>query len=591
MAPVDKRLLALLAPYRWRVLGAVACAALAAGGMAAYAFLAGPALRALVQGDSLDVGPLLGKALPGGLAERLASGAIGTLPLLLVAAGAAKAAASAGFNVLLPGAVAAAAADLRRLLHRRLVRADPEFFRKRPTGDLVSRFTGDVAWAESSGSQVAITLVRDVSQALALVAACALLDVRLMLAALVVVPGTLIPVRRFANALRGIGGEQLEAQGQISRRVEQVLAGHAVVQAQGGQGHERDRFAAANDGLLAVMRRSLLWRAAFTPVMELLGVFGLAFAIGWAGRAVAEGSLPPEAVISFAAAALMLFQPLKALGNLGQQLAQLRAAADRAFEILDAPDAISDAPGAVALPPPGEVRLEGVTVRFGEREALRDVSITFRAGETVALVGESGAGKSTVASLLLRFLDPTEGSVAFDGVDVRAGTLRSLRDQVGYVPQETVVFADTVRANIACGAELPEGAVEAAARESNAHLWIERLPDGYDALLTQGGGGLSGGERQRLGIARALARGGKVLILDEATSALDAENDALLREAFARALGRDRIGVVISHRMSSIRGVDRVVVLERGRVIEEGPPEELLRRGGRFARLCELQAA
>jgi len=591
MAPVDKRLLALLSPYRWRVLAAVACAAISAAGMAAYAFLAGPALRALVQGDTLDVGPLLGKALPGGLAERLASGMLGTLPLLLVAAGAAKAAASAGFNVLLPGAVAAAAADLRRLLHRRLVRADLGFFRGRSTGDLVSRFTGDVAWAEGSASQVVVTLVRDVTQALALVGACALLDVRLMIAALVVVPGTLVPVRKFAEALRGIGREQLAAQGQIARRVEQVLSGHAVVQAQGAQDHESERFSAVNDGLLAVMRRSLLWRAAFTPVMELLGVFGLAFAIGWAGRAVADGSLPPEAVISFAAAALMLFQPLKALGNLGQQLAQLRAAADRAFEILDAPDAIADEPGAVDLPPPAEVRLEGVTVRYGDRTALRDVDLTFRAGETVALVGESGAGKSTVASLLLRFVDPSEGRVTFDGVDVRGGTLRSLRGQVGYVPQETVVFADTVRENIACGAALSDGAIEDAARESNAKAWIERLPGEYDATLTQGGGGLSGGERQRLGVARALARGARVLVLDEATSALDAENDALLREAFGRALGRDRIGVVISHRMASIRGVDRVVVLEDGRVIEEGPPEELLRRGGRFARLCELQAA
>ncbi|HEY0839363.1 MAG TPA: ATP-binding cassette domain-containing protein, partial [Vulgatibacter sp.] len=212
-------------------------------------------------------------------------------------------------------------------------------------------------------------------------------------------------------------------------------------------------------------------------------------------------------------------------------------------------------------------------------------------GETVALVGESGAGKSTVASLLLRFVDPTEGRVTFDGVDLRRGTLRSVRAQVGYVPQETVVFADTVRANIACGASLPDEVVEEAAREANAHRWIERLPLGYEAPLTQGGGGLSGGERQRLGVARALARGAKVLVLDEATSALDAENDALLREAFSRALGKDRIGVVISHRMSSIQGVDRVVVLEKGRVVEEGPPEDLLRQGGRFARLCELQAA
>jgi ATP-binding cassette, subfamily B, bacterial MsbA len=181
--------------------------------------------------------------------------------------------------------------------------------------------------------------------------------------------------------------------------------------------------------------------------------------------------------------------------------------------------------------------------------------------------------------------------VLFDGVDAREATLASLRGHVGYVPQETVVFADTARANITCGAELPDEAVQRAAREANAHVWIERLEGAYDAELGERGGNLSGGERQRLGVARALARDARVLILDEATSALDAENDALLQEAFARALGQGRIGVIISHRLASLRGVDRVVVLEHGRIVEEGRPEDLLDAGGAFARLWALQAS
>jgi len=587
----DARLLRLLLPYRGRLIAAVACAAVAAVGMGGYAWLAGPAVRTLVQGGSLAGGGMLETLLPPGVLEALSRFVLGALPALLVASAALKAVASAGFNTLLPGAVASAAADLRGLLYERLLRADPAFYRSRSLGELVSRMTADVASAESAAGQVVAALVRDVTQAVALLVVCAFIDVRLLVATAIVVPGTLLPVRRFATRLREIGREQLAAQAEVTRRAEQMLQGHRVVAAFNGQEFEARRFATVSGRLLAVMDRSLRWRAAYSPTMEGLGVVGMALAIGYAGRAVVAGQLPPEAVISFAAAALMLYQPLKALGNLGQQLAQLRAAADRAFEILDAPDAIGDAPGAREIAAPSEVRLEKVTVRYGDREVVRDLDLTFHAGETVALVGESGAGKSTIAHLLLRFVDPAGGRVLFDGVDAREIALGSLRGHVGYVPQETVVFADTARANIACGANLPDEAVRRAAREANAHVWIERLPGAYDAELGERGSNLSGGERQRLGVARALARDARVLILDEATSALDAENDALLQEAFARALGQGRIGVIISHRLASLRGVDRVVVLDDGRIVEQGRPEDLLAAGGAFARLWRLQAA
>ncbi|WP_373048017.1 ABC transporter ATP-binding protein [Vulgatibacter sp.] len=587
----DARLLQLLAPYRGRLLAAVACAALAAVGMGGYAWLAGPAVRLLIQGGSLGASGMLQELLPAAFLEALSRFVFGALPALLVGAAAIKAAASAGFNALLPGSVAAAAADLRRLLYERLLRADPGFYRERSMGELVSRMTADVSSAESAATQVVATLVRDVTQAVALLVVCAFIDIRLVIAAAVVVPGTLVPVRRFAAKLRAIGREQLAAQAAVARRAEQMLQGHRIVSAYNGQAFETRRFGKASLRLLETMRTSLRLRAAYSPTMEGLGVVAMALAIAYAGRAVVAGRLPPEAVISFAAAALMLYQPLKALGNLGQQLAQLRAAADRAFEILDAPDAIGDAPGARPVPPPREVRLEGVSVRYGDREVIHDLDLTFRAGETVALVGESGAGKSTIAQLLLRFVEPSSGSVRFDGVDAREIALASLRSHVGYVPQETVVFADTARANITCGAALSDEVVRRAAREANAHVWIERLPGGYDAVLGERGSNLSGGERQRLGVARALARGARVLVLDEATSALDAENDALLQEAFARALGGERIGVIISHRLASLRGVDRVVVLDGGRVVEDGRPDDLLRAGGAFSRLWQLQAA
>lgn len=585
----EARLLALLRPHRLRIALALVCAGLAAVGMGAYAFLAGPAARALVQGGSLDLGPMLEGVLPEAVAEAFARSLIGAVPMLLIAAAAFRALASAGFNVLMSHAVVEAAGDLRARIYERLLRGDPIFFSRRGSGELVSRLASDIATVEQSGQQVAVTLSKDVTQALALLLVCASIDLRLLAAAGVVVWATVVPTRRFADALRRIGKEQLAALGEISHQAEQMLRNHRIIVAYGSERHRARRFEEANEALLGIMRRSLLWRAAYTPLMEVMGVIGLAAAIAWAGRSVLSGALPPESVLSFAAAALMLYQPLKAIGNLGQQLAHLRAAAERCFELLDAPDATRDRPGAVALAAPREVRLEEVTVRYGEKEALSKVSLRFRAGETVALVGESGAGKTTIANLLLRFVEPSEGRVTFDGLDIREGTLASLRSHVGYVPQETVLFAGDARTNLSCGADLPLERLREAARAANAEPVIEAL-GGYDGDFAEGGKNLSGGERQRVGVARALVRDARILILDEPTSALDAENDALLQEAFARALGGDRIGVLITHRLRSVQGVDRLVVLEKGRVVEEGSPEELLARGGRFARMLALES-
>ncbi len=590
MTPL-RRLAALLRPYRGRLAAAALLSAVAGAGTGAYAFLAGPALRTLVQGGGLDVGPTVRALLPQPVAAALEGLGVGVLPLLLVAAALVRAAASALSNALLPGAIARAAADLRAKLYARLLRADPSFFLGRPTGDLVSRASGDVAAAESAGTLVVTALVKDVAQALALLATCILLDARLALAAAVVIPAVVVPVKRFADRLRLIGAAALEAQGRLLRRAEQMLAGHRIVQAYGAEARERARLAADAGAHLAVMRTSLLWRSAFTPVLELVGVGGLAALLAYAGRGVAAGTMPAEDVISFAAAAYLLYQPLKALGNVGQHVAALRSAAGRAFELLDAPDAIADAPRARDLPAPSEIRLEGVTVRYGARAALDRVDLVLRAGETVALVGESGAGKSTVASLLLRQLDPAEGRVTFDGVDLREGTLASIRRHVGYVPQESTVFAGTVRFNVACGAALSDDAVRAALAEAGLASLVERLPGGLDAELGERGQELSGGERQRLGIARALARGARLLLLDEATASLDAASDAHVLDAFRRALSGGRIGLTISHRLASLAGVDRVVVLEAGHVVEEGTAEELLRGGGRFGRLFSAQLA
>ena len=286
-----------------------------------------------------------------------------------------------------------------------------------------------------------------------------------------------------------------------------------------------------------------------------------------------------------------MMSPLKRLSNVNSIVQEGLAAAARVFGLLDTPAEIGDRPGArPAGPLRDAVRFENVTFRYGDGPAVLDgVDLVFRRGETVALVGPSGAGKSTLVDLLARFHDPTSGRLTLDGTDLRDLTLASVRDLYGVVPQETILFRDTIARNIAYGrADADRPAVVAAAKAANAHAFIARLPAGYDTMIGERGVTLSGGERQRLALARAVYRDPQILILDEATSSLDSESEALVQEAFER-LRAGRTAVVIAHRLSTVQHADRIVVLERGRIVDEGRHDELLARGGLYRRLHALQ--
>jgi subfamily B ATP-binding cassette protein MsbA len=343
------------------------------------------------------------------------------------------------------------------------------------------------------------------------------------------------------------------------------------------------------------MRRSISVRAFSSPLMEVMAAVGLGVAVWWVGGNIVSGALPAGKFFSFVTAILLLYQPVKQLGRVGQLAMQGAAAAERIFEILDARTDVPD-DGTIELPPFRDaIRYEGVSFSYGDRPVIRDVTVSVAKGEVVALVGSSGGGKTTLANLLPRFWDVTGGRITVDGVDVRSATLASLRSRIALVTQETVLFNTSVRANIAYGRpDIPLEEVERAARMAHAEDFIRALPQGYDTVVGERGVMLSGGQRQRIAIARAFLKDAPILVLDEATSALDAESEREVQRALESLMGiggeggSHRTTLVIAHRLSTIRNADRIVVLSHGRVAETGRHEDLIGRGGEYARLYRI---
>lgn len=483
-------------------------------------------------------------------------------------------------------------AGMRQKLYDHIQNLPLPFFDKTPTGILMSRITNDIAQVQGAVSEAVTGLVRDCFSIVALMAVIFYRDWQMALIAMVILPVAFFPVVKFGRMLRKLSTKSQESMGDLSVILHETIGGHRAVKAFGMEDYEKERFSRENERYFHFIMRSVAVRALSSPIMEFLGGVGIVVVIWYGGYNVIQGVATPGNFFSFMAAIIMLYEPVKRLSHLNNTLQQGIAAALRVFEIMDTPTEEMNPSGAARLKPiERSIELRNVSFRYQAEKVLDNVQLTVPAGEVVAIVGVSGSGKTTLVNLIPRFYDVTEGAVLIDGIDLRTVSLSSLRAQIAIVSQQTILFNDSVRNNIGYGSRhksLEE--IVAAARAAHALDFIERMPQGFDTLIGEQGLRLSGGERQRLCIARAILKDAPILILDEATSSLDSESELEVQKALENLM-KGRTTLVIAHRLSTIKNADRIVVLSRGRIVEEGRHEDLLKQGSEYRRLYELQFA
>jgi len=499
-----------------------------------------------------------------------------------------RALAGFGQRVILARQAERISAALQQSLLSHVMTLDLGFFQTNPPGALIERLRGDTATLRGLWAPILSALGRDLVALVSLLGVALYIDWRWTLIAVVGVPLLVLPLSRLQNRVRRTATSAREAAALLATRLDEVFHGITTIKLTGSEAHEAARYARAQDGFLRAQFRSETAAAAIPALIDLVAAMGFAGVMLYGGLQIIDGEKTLGEFMSFFVAMALVFEPLRRLGSVGGAWAQARASLERMRFVLDQRTSLLNPASPAPIPAIPGLTLHDVHFAYGDAPVLQGASFTAEPGQTTALVGPSGAGKSTVFHLLTRMADPTAGGITYGGTDLRALDLAALRGQFAVVAQDTALFDEPIATNVRMGAQdASDAALHRALSDANAGF-VAQLPQGADTPAGPRGSALSGGQRQRIAIARALLRDAPVLLLDEATSALDAASEQLVAEALTR-LGQGRTTIVIAHRLATVRDADKIVVMDQGRVVDQGTHDDLLARGGLYADLYRLQ--
>lgn len=485
--------------------------------------------------------------------------------------------------------------DLRRELFTHIQRLSLDFFHRNSTGHIMSRITNDTTTLQNSIGYVPVQVIRDGLTFIFLLGTIFYLHWKFALITICVLPVAMVPVTLLGSKMRKTGKQIAVRMADLFMSIQEGITGNAITKIYGKENEEIARFQKENEKYYSETMRWVRADALGAPVMEFIGSIAAVFLLWYGGNDVINGVWTTGSFFSFLGASISAYKPIKEFTGVNSRIQQGLACAERIFELLDEKPSVVETPGAAALPPlKNSIRYENVSFSYTpEAKVLDRIDLDIRAGEIVAIVGPSGSGKTTLTQLLPRLFDTREGRILIDGVDIQKATLESLRRQIAMVTQDTFLFNETVKFNIAYGRaynleQVSQVDIEEAARIANAHDFITGMPLGYDTVIGERGVRLSGGQRQRLSIARAVLKNPPILILDEATSALDNESERLVQEALERLM-KSRTVLVVAHRLSTVRRADRILVMENGKIVEDGRHQSLLEKSGLYRKLYETE--